>query len=90
MLLCKPQKSPPVLESVWHIVDILEDERKNEEMWKNIETPKISEVLDSISEIKNWMERQSDCDHLHLLHLQNITMYVTEKCQQLLRQNKLI
>jgi hypothetical protein len=50
-----------------------EDDSKNEEMcW--LETPKISKVLDTISEVMNWMGRQSDCDHLHLLHLQNMKM----------------
>jgi hypothetical protein len=44
-----------------------------------METHKVSNVLDSIIEVMNGMERQSDCDNLHLLHLQNIKTYVTKK-----------
>jgi hypothetical protein len=62
---------------------------RNEEMWET-ETTKISKVLDSISQVMNWMERQSNCDHLHLLHLQNIMMYMMNKCHQLLCQKKIL
>jgi hypothetical protein len=33
------------------------DDMENQEMCE-LQTPKISEVLDSISEVMNWMERQ--------------------------------
>jgi hypothetical protein len=66
---------------------LLEDDSKIEEMC-DLETPKISRVLDSISEMMNWMARQSCCDCLHLLHLQNIKMYMTKKHHQLLHQKK--
>jgi hypothetical protein len=41
------------------------DDSENEEM-RELQTPTISEALHSISEVMNWMERQSDCDHLHI------------------------
>jgi hypothetical protein len=65
-----------------------EDDSKNEQMCQ-LETLKISIVLHSINEMMNWMERQSDWDHLHFLHFQNIKMYVTKKCHQLLCQKKI-
>jgi hypothetical protein len=34
-----------------------------------LETPKIIKVSNTISEAMNWMERQNDWDHLHLLQL---------------------
>jgi uncharacterized Fe-S radical SAM superfamily protein PflX len=49
---------------------------------------KEDKVLDCFSEVMNWMERQSDCVHLHLLHLQYITTYVAKKLHQLSRQKK--
>jgi hypothetical protein len=61
---------------------LLEDDSENE-------TNNISRVLDNISEMMNWMERQSCCDCLHLLHLQNIKMYMTKKHHQLLHQKKI-
>jgi hypothetical protein len=45
-------------------------------------------VLDSFSEVMNWMERQSDCVHLHLLHLQYIKTYVAKKWYPLSHQKK--
>jgi hypothetical protein len=54
-----------------------------------LDTPKISKALDGIIEVVNWMERQRDCDHLHLLHLQNIKTYVTKKRHQLLHQKEI-
>jgi hypothetical protein len=57
---------------------VSEDDSENEEMCE-LETPKISKPLDSISEVMNWLEGQSDCDHFHLLYLQNIKAYVTKK-----------
>jgi hypothetical protein len=68
---------------------LLEDGSENEEVCE-LETPKISKVLDSISEVINLMERQSDCDHFHLLHLQNINTYVTKKRHHLSRKKNLI
>jgi hypothetical protein len=44
-------------------------------------------VLDNVSEVMSWIERQSDCDHSHLLRLQNKT-YVTRKRHQQSRQKK--
>jgi hypothetical protein len=67
---------------------LLEDASKNKEMCE-LETPKISKVLDSISKVMNWMERQSDCDHLHLLQLQNFKTYVMKKRHELLCQRKI-
>jgi hypothetical protein len=52
-------------------MEILNVDSENEEVCE-VERPKISRVLNSISEVMNWIERQSDCYHLHLLHLQNI------------------
>jgi hypothetical protein len=52
---------------------LLEDDSENEQTCE-LETPKISKVLDSASKVMNLMERPSDCDHLHLLHLQNFKM----------------
>jgi hypothetical protein len=55
----------------------------------DLEIPKISKVLDTISEVMNWMERQSDCDHLHFLHPQNIKTCMMKKRHQLLCQKKI-
>jgi hypothetical protein len=52
-------------------MEILNDDSENEDVCE-VERPKTSRVLDSISEVRNWMERQSECYDLHLLHLQNI------------------
>jgi hypothetical protein len=68
---------------------LLQDDSKNEEMCE-IKTPKISKALDSISEVMSCMERQSDSDHLHPLHLQNIKTYVAKKHHQLSRQKKIL
>jgi hypothetical protein len=57
---------------------LLQDDSENEETYDR-ETPKISKVLDSISKMMNWVERQSGCDHFHLLHLQNIKTYVCDE-----------
>jgi hypothetical protein len=57
-------------------------------MWET-EITKTGEVLDSISEVMNWMETQSDCD-LHLLHLQNIMMYMMKKHHQVLCKKKIL
>jgi hypothetical protein len=80
-------EKPQVLESVWHVGNI----GRWQWEWRNVWTldPKIIEVLDTISKEMNWMERQSDCDHLHLLHLQNIKTYVMKKCQKVLHQKKI-
>jgi hypothetical protein len=59
-------KSPPVLQC--GTLKMSKDDSENEEM-RELQTPKISEALHSISEVMNWMETQSDCDHLHILHL---------------------
>jgi hypothetical protein len=67
---------------------LLEDDSKNEEMCE-LETPKINKVLDDISEVMNWVERQSDCDHPNLLRVQNIKMYLMKKRHQLSCQNKM-
>jgi hypothetical protein len=68
-----------------------EEESENEEVEDEceVETPKIGKILDNISEVMNWLEGQSDCDHLHLIHLQNIKTYVTKKRYQLSRQKKI-
>jgi hypothetical protein len=63
----------------------VEDDRKNEEMCET-ETPKISKLLDSISELMNLMERQRNCDQLRLLHLQTIKTYVAKKRHHVSRQ----
>jgi hypothetical protein len=68
---------------------LLDFDGKNEEMCE-LEIPKIRKVLDSISEVMNCNERQNDWDHLHLLHLQNIKIYMTKKCHQLLHQKKIL
>jgi hypothetical protein len=49
---------------------LLEADSKNEEMC-GLETPKVIRVLDSISDMMNWMERPS-CDYLHLLHCKTL------------------
>jgi hypothetical protein len=42
--------------------------------------PELSKALENNNELMTWLEQQTDCKHLHLLHLANIKQYVLKKC----------
>jgi hypothetical protein len=67
---------------------MLEDDGDNKELCE-LESPKISEASANISEVMNSNDKQGDCDHFHLLHLQTCKTYVTKKCHWLLHPKKI-
>ena len=48
--------------------------------------PNVSEVIIHINKVISWMERQSESNNVHLLHLAFIKQYTEKKCCALSRQ----
>jgi hypothetical protein len=40
---------------------------------------KVNEVIEKISEVMRWMERQPECEQIHLMHLAVIKQYALKK-----------
>ena len=62
-----------------------EDEDASNDSTPNL---KVNDVIDKISEVMGWMERQGDCEHIHLMHMVAIKQYSLKKRFSQLRQVK--